>query len=106
MLQVPVSDQERARAFWTETMGFRLVSDQEMGSERWIKVTPPDHKVVLVLGGPAPLLADCLRNLPAQLPHSPVFLTCDDIQKTHEELTARGRAVRAAPGPDVLRLVG
>ena len=54
MLQVPVSDQERARAFWTEIMGFQLVSDREMGSERWIKVTPPDHKVVLVLGGPAP----------------------------------------------------
>ena len=97
MLQVPVSDQEQARAFWTETVGFELVSDQELGSERCIKVTPPDHKVVLVLGGPNPFLADFHGDLPAQLPHSPVFFTCDDIQKTYQELKAKG--VRFAQPP-------
>ncbi len=89
-MHVVVQDQERAKRFWIETIGFDLVDDQQMGNERWIRVTPPDHGVVLVLGGPNPWLADCQRNVPAQLPHSPVFFTCPDIQQTYRELTERG----------------
>jgi len=89
-MHVSVSDQDRAKSFWTETVGFEVVDGQKMGHERWIRVTPPDHKVVLVLGGPNPFLADFQRNLPGQLPHSPVFFACDGIQKTYKELAARG----------------
>ena len=89
-MHVAVRDQEQARKFWTETMGFELVQDQAMGGERWITVTPPDHKVVLVLGGPNPYLAEFQSKLPAQLPHSPVFFACDDMRKTHAELAAKG----------------
>ena len=89
-MQVSVSDPDRAKAFWTETIGFELLGDSDMGGERWIRVTPPDHGVVLVLGGPNPFLADFLSRLPAQLPHSPVFFSCVDIQRTYDELTAKG----------------
>ena len=89
-LNVSVKDQDLARSFWTETMGFELVSDQQMGPERWIRVTPPDRSLVLVLSYNNPKLAEFLKDVPPQFPHSPVFFTCQDIQRTYEELTARG----------------
>lgn len=82
-MHVSVSDQDRALAFWTETIGFEIVDDQAMGGERWIRVSPPDRMVVLVLGEPNLWLANFHRGLPAQLPHSPVFFACQDIQATY-----------------------
>ena len=85
---VPVDDQEVAMRFWTDTMGFELVTDQTYGTERWVEVTPPDHGIVMVLsprqGAP--------RHDPGndRLPHSDLFFTCLDIEKTHAELSARG----------------
>jgi predicted enzyme related to lactoylglutathione lyase len=85
---MPVDDQEKAVRFWTETMGFELLKDETYGPERWIEVTPPDRRVVLVLSprGSAP------RPEPAdeRLPHSAVFFTCTDIKATHAELARRG----------------
>jgi catechol 2,3-dioxygenase-like lactoylglutathione lyase family enzyme len=46
---VPVDDQERAKAFWTELIGFDVVRDANDDTERWIEVEPPDRSVVLVL---------------------------------------------------------
>jgi catechol 2,3-dioxygenase-like lactoylglutathione lyase family enzyme len=39
---IPVDDQERAKAFWTETIGFDVVVDAPYGEERWIEVRSPD----------------------------------------------------------------
>jgi predicted enzyme related to lactoylglutathione lyase len=89
-LNVSVGDQDQALAFWTEAIGFELLSDETVGDERWIRVSPPDHGVTLVLGGPNPWLREFHRNYPAQLPQSPVFFSCRDIQETHRQLTARG----------------
>jgi predicted enzyme related to lactoylglutathione lyase len=50
---------------------------------RWIEVTPPDKNVILVLFTP-----DDARDQIGTF--SNVLFTCDDIQKTHKELTARG----------------
>lgn len=46
---VPVDDQERAKEFWTQRMGFELRRDESYGDERWIEVSPPDGAPVLVL---------------------------------------------------------
>ena len=46
---VPVDDQERAKEFWTQRMGFELRRDESYGDERWIEVGPPDGAPVLVL---------------------------------------------------------
>jgi catechol 2,3-dioxygenase-like lactoylglutathione lyase family enzyme len=32
-----VADQDRAKAFWTETMGLELVQDQPYGDEHWLE---------------------------------------------------------------------
>ncbi len=46
---IDVEDQERAKAFWTETMGFELAQDATYGEERWLEVRTPDGALNLVL---------------------------------------------------------
>ena len=85
---VPVEDQERAKQFWTELVGFEAVRDESYGDERWIEVSPGDSGPLLVLS-PRPA-GDEHREVPASLPHSPVFFNCADIQMTYRELRDRG----------------
>jgi lactoylglutathione lyase len=85
---VPVNDQVRAREFWTSQVGFEVMSDESYGDERWIEVSPASGAPVLALSPrtktePGRAAAD-------QLPHSPIFFTCADIEATHRELTRRG----------------
>ncbi|HEV8526461.1 MAG TPA: VOC family protein, partial [Actinomycetes bacterium] len=48
-----VGDQDRAKKFFTDTLGFELLQDTPMGegpgAARWIEVAPPDRGVILVL---------------------------------------------------------
>ena len=46
---VEVEDQERAKRFWSETLGFEVVQDAAYGEERWLEVRTPDKAVALVL---------------------------------------------------------
>jgi predicted enzyme related to lactoylglutathione lyase len=86
-VSLEVEDQDRALAFWTETLGFELVQDSPYGEERWLEVRTPDNAVVLVLG-----VRQGERPAPPHpsLPTSNVFFYADDLQQTYEELTARG----------------
>ncbi|MBG0561073.1 VOC family protein [Actinoplanes aureus] len=84
-VRIGVRDQERAKRFWTETLGCDVVQDETYGDERWLEVRLPDG-VVLVLeksDGPDP-------GAPDGQPNTPVFLACDDVDATWRELTARG----------------
>jgi catechol 2,3-dioxygenase-like lactoylglutathione lyase family enzyme len=41
LLSLPVSDQDRARDFYVDTLGFDLVRDNQMGpDQRWVEVAP------------------------------------------------------------------
>jgi predicted enzyme related to lactoylglutathione lyase len=92
---MPVDDQERAKQFWIERMGFELRRDDSYGDERWIEVTPPDGGPLLVLSRRT--ADEPKRRLPDQLPHSPVFFNCADIEKTYDELSQRGVVFPAPP---------
>ncbi len=84
---IEVEDQDRAKAFWTQTLGFELVQDAPYGQERWLEVRTPDKAVVVVLGlrqGPRPTAAD------PGLPTSNVSFYAEDLQQTYQELSARG----------------
>jgi lactoylglutathione lyase len=88
-----VRDQDAAKAFWVETMGFELVQDQPMGEPggpRWIEVRPPGTTVTLVLFSPEfePGRVGQLGNL---------LFTCEDIRTEHAELSARGVDFPDAP---------
>lgn len=92
---VPVGNQGEALRFWRDTIGFAVVTDETYGDERWVEVTPPDWGVVLVLSprGPGALRPEVRE----QLPESDVFFTCDDLEQTHAELSARGVVFPAPP---------
>jgi lactoylglutathione lyase len=93
---VPVDDQERAKTFWTTCLGFSVVQDASYGDgDRWLEVAPPDRAVILVLSPRMP--GEPRRAVPDTLPHSDVFFTCDDIRRTHRELSERGVRFPAPP---------
>jgi lactoylglutathione lyase len=85
---VPVENQQAALNFWTTSMGFEVVRDDQYGDERWIEVRPPEQDLLLVLSPRSP--GESRRTVPDQLPHSDLFFDCADIEKTYAELTARG----------------
>lgn len=87
-------DQDRAKRFWTETMGFELVRDEPMGPEggpRWIEVKPPAQDVKLVLFTP-----DGQEDRIGQFAN--VLFEADDIHALYDDLTAKG--VRFAGPPE------
>ncbi|HEV8651771.1 MAG TPA: VOC family protein [Actinomycetes bacterium] len=85
---IEVEDQDRAKQFWTEVMGFELVQDTPYKEgQRWLEVRTPDKAVVVGLGvrqGDRPSPSD------EMLPTSNVWFYCDDLQQTHQDLAARG----------------
>ncbi|MYV97976.1 VOC family protein [Streptomyces sp. SID3343] len=81
-----VSDQDAAKQFWTEKMGFEEVMDAPMGeagSPRWIEVRAPGDGITLVLFSTHFDMekVGALNN---------VLFTCADIRATYEELLAKG----------------
>ena len=85
---VPVDDQERAKDFWVDRLGFELRRDESYGDERWIEVSPPGQDLLLALSRRT--AQEARQELPDQLPHSPLFFNCADIEQTYRELTERG----------------
>jgi lactoylglutathione lyase len=81
-----VEDQDRALAFWTETMGFELAEDAPYGEGRWLEVRTPDKSVTMVLS----LRQGQRPTAPDMLPTSNILFYCDDLPRTYEELRAGG----------------
>ncbi|MFL6111680.1 MAG: VOC family protein [Catenulispora sp.] len=46
---IPVSDQDKALEFFTETLGFAKQLDVRMESFRWLTVAPPDARTSIAL---------------------------------------------------------
>jgi predicted enzyme related to lactoylglutathione lyase len=94
---VYVLDQDRARTFYTEKLGFEVRDDVRMGNFRWLTVAPktqPDACLILMPLQPGPMMDEAtvaaMRELLAKgVLGSGVFAT-DDCRRTHEELKARG----------------
>lgn len=83
VISVPVSDQERAKAFYVETLGFALRGDAPFGEgRRWIEVVPHDATTSISL------VTWFDRMPPGTL--QGIVLGCDDIDATYAELAGRG----------------
>ena len=88
---VPVTDQDRALSFYTEKLGFRILTDQPFdGNQRWIELQIPGAESGLVLFTP-PGHQDRIGTFSA------ISFRCDDLQKTYEDLSARGVEFAAPP---------
>jgi catechol 2,3-dioxygenase-like lactoylglutathione lyase family enzyme len=83
-VSIPVTDQDRALAFYTEKLGFRVLTDQPFdGKQRWIELSIPGAETAVVLFTP-----QGHEGHVGTFSHATFY--CDDAQKTYEELGARG----------------
>lgn len=90
-VSVYVSDQDRALAFYTQKLGFTLVTDQPMGpGARWIELRIPGAETGVVIAKPfqAENIVGAFMNM---------AFVADDVQKTYEERSARGVEFRQPP---------
>jgi catechol 2,3-dioxygenase-like lactoylglutathione lyase family enzyme len=80
---VPVTDQDRALAFYLDTLGFETRRDVPMGDTgRWIEVAPPGAPTTLAL-------VPTSTGAPAGRPTG-IRLATSDAEADHADLTARG----------------
>ena len=88
---VPVRDQDRALAFYTEKLGFAIQTDQPMGDDmRWIELRIPGADTRLVLFTP-PGQEERIGT------QSNVVFASDDVEETYRELSGRGVEFDQAP---------
>ena len=87
---VPCRDQEAALKFWTEKIGFRVVTDQPMGDQRWIELaihTAQTELVLFTAEGHEDRIGSFFNG----------SFACDDVDATWRQLTARGVEFRGPP---------
>jgi predicted enzyme related to lactoylglutathione lyase len=90
-ISVPVRDQDRALDFYVNTLGFAVLTDQPMGpGQRWIEIRLPKGETGIALFT-APGYEDRIGTFTG------ISLECDDVQKTYEELTAKGAEFAKPP---------
>lgn len=101
---VYVTDQERAKAFYTEKLGFEVRAEQMLGNFRWLAVAPKGQSepdIVLMSVDQAPSLDDESRAALRKLVESGKLGACvfqtKDCRKTYAELKARGVHFRSEP---------
>jgi len=81
---IPVKDQDRALEFYTERLGFRIITDQPFDDrQRWIELGIPGAETSLVLFTPDGH-EDRIGGF-----QNVTFFT-DNVQRTYEELRAKG----------------
>jgi uncharacterized glyoxalase superfamily protein PhnB len=89
-VSVPTTNQDRALAFYTETLGFKLVTDQPFDDrQRWIelRIGGSDTRVVLFTTDTGPQPGSSFSGA----------LACDNVERTYEDLKARGVEFAAPP---------
>jgi len=92
-----VADQDEAQDFYVNKLGFEVRMDQAMGNFRWLTVSPksqPDFQLILMKLAPHGHMdaesAATLRSLIQKGVTAAGVFETGDIQKTYEDLTARG----------------
>ncbi|MCA0455205.1 MAG: VOC family protein [Chloroflexi bacterium] len=89
LIPIPVSDIDRAKAFYVEKIGFHLDHDVQPGNGmRVIQLTPPGSACSIVMGSGMPEIDDmqpgCVKA---------VHLVVKDVEQARAMLISRGVAV-------------
>ena len=83
LVAVPVSDVDRAKAFYTEQIGFNADHDHAVSDEiRFVQLTPPGSACSIALG------TGVVNTSPGSL--QGLQMVVSDIQAAREELAGRG----------------
>ena len=90
-VSIPVADQNRALDFYTEKLGFTIITDQPFdGKQRWIELRVPkaETRVVLFTAEGDEKRIGTFMNM---------SYSCDDIQETYKALKERGVEFEGPP---------
>ena len=101
---VYVTDQDRAKAFYVDKLGFEVRDDAKMGDFRWLTVAPktqPDTCIILYGIKPGPWMTEENASMLKKLVESGAIgggvLECDDIRREYETLKAKGVEFKSEP---------
>jgi catechol 2,3-dioxygenase-like lactoylglutathione lyase family enzyme len=83
LVTVPVSDVDRAKAFYTEKVGFNADHDHQVSEEiRFVQLTPPGSACSIAIGtGLSDALPGSVRGLQ---------VVVEDVDAAHAQLRERG----------------
>lgn len=101
LTSVPVDDQARALAFYTDVLGFLPKVDIPLGEHRWLTVVSPedpDGTQLLLEPSDHPAVRPFKEALVADgIPHT--SFAVEDVYAEHERLVARGVYFTQPPTP-------
>jgi predicted enzyme related to lactoylglutathione lyase len=90
-VSVPTRDQDAALRFWTEQVGFSVLSDQPFSEkQRWIELSIRDSDTRVVLftpDGHEDRIGGFFNGA----------FACDDVEATHRQMSERGVAFDSPP---------
>jgi len=83
-VSIPVRDQDKALAFWTQKMGLQVTTDQAMGpGQRWIELKVPGGQTGMALFTP--------EGHESRIgAFTGISFESDDVEKEYRELSSRG----------------
>jgi predicted enzyme related to lactoylglutathione lyase len=91
LVNIPVQNQARALAFYTEKLGFTIITDQPFdGRQRWIELRIPKAQTRVTLFTPD-------GHAGRVGTFTGISFETDDLMGTYEELRARGVDFEAPP---------
>jgi predicted enzyme related to lactoylglutathione lyase len=82
-VNIPVSDQDRALAFYTQKLGFEVATDVSFGPQRWIEVSIPGAATQITLFTP-----DGHEGRIGTF--TGIVFEADDIEATYAEMVEKG----------------
>jgi len=86
LVAIPVSDVDRAKAFYTDKIGFNADHDYTVSDEiRFVQLTPPGSACSIAIG------KGVVEGEPGSV--QGLQMTVADIEATHAELAGRGAEV-------------
>lgn len=88
---VYVEDQQKAKTFWTEKVGFEIVADHPMGpNAHWLEVAPKGAESRLVIYPKAMMKGS--ESMKAS-----IVFQCDNVKETYEKMKANGVSFLGEP---------
>jgi catechol 2,3-dioxygenase-like lactoylglutathione lyase family enzyme len=85
LVPIPVADVDRAKAFYTEKLGFNCDVDVNRNGMRVVQLTPPGSACSIVIGSGMPEIA---KMQPGS--SKAIHLVVKDVLKARDLLTSRG----------------
>lgn len=82
-VSIPVRDQEKSLKFYTEKLGFQIMTDQAFGTQRWLELGIAGAETGVVLFTP-PGQEDRIGKFQA------LSFWSDNVEKTYEQMKAKG----------------